>query len=126
MTRASQSGSIFLETVIAAAIVAGAALLVTSVAGDGVVRSRSMEMKSKGLVVAQSKLAAIGYEIPLAAGVASGMDGPFIWRVSIIPYRLGQAKSSAGNVYQVSVAVRSRNAVANLIELRSLRLAPMG
>lgn len=126
MTRKRQAGFAFLEAMIALAIAAGALGLMFNVLADGAGRSRSDEVKRLGLLVAESRLAAVGAEIPLKTGSVTGVDGSLIWRLGIDPYRMGPARSAAGDLFLVTVAVRSRTGSANAVELRSLRLAPQG
>lgn len=124
MKRKDQSGSAFLEAVVASAIVAGALGAMYQVMTDGAARSRMAEDKRLGLLVAESRLAAVGAEIPVSTGSMAGVEGPFVWEVAISPYRVAAGRSNAGDVYLVSVAVRLRGGSANVVELRSLRLAP--
>jgi hypothetical protein len=50
--------------------------------------------------------------------------GQMVWRVDVTPYSQGDDVSDAGDLWQVAVSVRPRSGGANLVELKSLRLAP--
>lgn len=126
MTGGRQAGFVFVEAMAALAVVAMAVGLMFTVLADGIGRSRSAETKRMGLLVAQSRLAAIGGEIPLRTGTASGVEGGFVWQVGLSPYRTGASRSAAGDLFLVTVSVRPRAGSVNTVELRSLRLAPPG
>ncbi|PKU21569.1 hypothetical protein [Telmatospirillum siberiense] len=123
MSRKRQAGFALVEAIVAAAIIAGALVAMFAVMIDGATRSRLAEDKRLGLLVAESRLAAVGAEIPVRVGSFAGVEGPFTWEVAINPYRMAVGRSDAGDVYQVSVAVRLRSRSTSLVELRSLRLA---
>lgn len=126
MTAPNQRGFVFVEAMVALAIVAVAVGLLFTILGDSLGRSRAVTAKHQGLLVAQSRLAAVGSEIPLRAGQVSGAEGALVWQVGISPYRTGSARSAAGELFLVTVAVRGRNDRAATVELRSLRLAAPG
>lgn len=126
MTAFSQRGFVFVEAMVALAIIAVAVGLLFTVLGDGLGRTRALTTKRQGLLVAQSRLAAVGHEIPLRAGQVFGSEGGLVWQVGISPYRTGSARSAAGELFLVTVAVRGRNDPAATVELRSLRLATPG
>lgn len=62
-------------------------------------------------VIADSKLAAVGREIPLEPGAeSSGEEGRYAWTVEIAPYEPGEDakpnKDAVLQLYQVAVSVR--------------------
>lgn len=62
-------------------------------------------------VIADSKLAAVGREIPLEPGAeSSGEEGRYAWTVEITPYETGEDakpnKDAVLQLYQVAVSVR--------------------
>ncbi|WP_096704325.1 hypothetical protein [Magnetospirillum sp. 15-1] len=124
--RRRQAGFAVLDAMVAVAVVAGTLGAMLDVLADGAGRSRMTEARRLGLLVAQSRLAAVGTEVPLRAGAVSGVDGDFAWSVGIGPYRVGAARSDAGDLLLVTVLVRPRTGWGKTVELRSLRLAPAG
>lgn len=124
MKTGRQQGFVFAEAMVALAVVAVSVGLLFTVLGDGLGRSRAATATRLGLLVAQSRLAAIGSEIPLRTGTVSGTENGFVWRIDISPYRTGAARSAAGDLFLVAVAVHFRSGTASIVELRSLRLAP--
>ncbi|HEY7852756.1 MAG TPA: hypothetical protein VIB82_07250 [Caulobacteraceae bacterium] len=118
------AGAIFVESIIAAAIVAMALGSTFRVIVDSAARERAVEARRTALQVAQSELANVGAEIPLAGGETVGVMGQMVWRVDVTPYSQGDDVSDAGDLWQVAVSVRPRSGGANLVELKSLRLAP--
>lgn len=119
-----ESGAVFVESIIAAAIVAMALGSTFQVIVDSAARERGVEARRTALEIAQSELANLGAEIPLAPGQTAGVMGGMIWRVDISPYSQGDDVSAAGELWQVAVSVRPRAGGPNLVELRTLRLAP--
>jgi hypothetical protein len=121
MMRADQ-GSMFIETLIAAAIVAGVLGMSYQVLSDAVSRSRSVESRRMALLVAQSQLAAIGETRPVPLGATSGVAPPFIWRATVERLPGGMATSQAGDLARVTVTVRPSEGGADLVSLTTLRL----
>ena len=80
-----QSGSVFIEALIAAAIVSMILAAGFQVTADSANRRRMVEARRYALMVARSQMAAVGYSIPLTAGAADGRDGPAHWRVDNPP-----------------------------------------
>jgi len=126
MTRTAERGFALVEAVVAAAMIAAAATAMYQVLADGALRSRVVATKRAALLVAQSRLATVGREIPVTPGLVAGSDGPFVWSIRIGPYQTGQGRSSAGELFLVAVAVRPTGTASDTVELRSLRLAPPG
>lgn len=126
MTRPAERGFVLIEAVVAVAIIAAAAVAMFQVLADGTVRGRAIATQRTALLVAQSRLAAVARETPVAPGFSSGTDGAFVWSVRIAPYQTGQGRSSAGELFLVTVAVRAAGASSDAVELRSLRLASPG
>ena len=118
-----EAGSAFVESIIAAAIVAMALGFTYRVIADGAARDRGAEARRAALLVAQSELAAVGADIPLSPGDVSGESGDMAWRVDITRYgEGGDDKNPAGALLRVAVSVRPRGGGASLVTLQSLRL----
>lgn len=120
----ADAGSAFVESIVAAAIVAMALGATYRVIADSAGRDRAAEARRAALLVAQSELANVGVEIPLAPGDASGLSGDMAWRVAIAPYDENQDKNPAGELLYVAVSVAPRDGGPALVTLRSLRLGP--
>jgi len=121
---AGDAGSVFVETIIAAAIVAMALGATLRVVADGASRDRGAEARRAALLVAQSELADVGSEIPVVAGESAGQSAGLSWRVDIAPYGAGDAGNAVGGLYAVTVRVRDRSGGPALVTLRTLRLGP--
>ena len=117
-------GDVFIEALVATAIVAMILAATFRVITDGAARERMTEGRRLALLVAKSELAAVGADIPLAPGESAGFAGDQVWRVDISPYAAAGAANSAGALMRVQVAVRSRAGGGDLVVLDSLRLAP--
>ena len=123
--KANEHGSVLIEAMVAAAIVAlmlGA--LYRSIA-DSAMRENLLAQKRGAVLVAQSELDAVGSIVPLSPGVSGGVDGNYVWHVDVEPYAAGQGAGSAGNLWSVVVTVRSREGTVNLVTLKSLALGPV-
>jgi len=117
-------GAVFVEAVIASAIVAMALGATYRVIADSASRDRAAQARRVALLIAQSELADVGAEIPLASGDTSGIDGDLVWRVDVSSYTQGNDDSDAGGLWEVSVVVKPRAGGANLVTLRTLRMGP--
>ena len=112
-----------MESIVAAAIVAMALGATFRVIADGAARDRAAEARRAALLVAQSELAAVGADIPLVPGDASGQSGDLAWRVDITPYGENEDQNNpAGRLLHVAVSVWPRDGGARLVTLQSLRL----
>jgi hypothetical protein len=113
---------VFVESLIASAIVAMALAAMFRVVADGAASDRAVMSRRMALLVAQSEMDAVGATIPVAPGQSSGVTGELIWRLEISPYEEGGDADQAGGLYRVVVSVRPRAGGADLVSLRSLRL----
>jgi hypothetical protein len=117
-------GSVFIESMVAAAIVALALAAMYRVIEDGAMRNRAVNEKQTALLIAQSELAAVGSGIPLAQGMTSGTEGPYAWRVDISSSDVGSGSASvAGPLWQVTVSVRALDSENAIVTLKNLALA---
>jgi hypothetical protein len=119
---AADGGSSFVESIVAAAIVAMALGATFRVVADGAARDRAAEARRTALLIAQSEMAAVGADIPLVPGDATGQFGDMAWRVEISPYGENEDKNAVGALLRVAVSVRPRDGGPNLVTLQSLRL----
>lgn len=118
------AGAMFVESIIAAAIVTMALGTLFQVVMDSANRDRAIESRRTALLIAQSELADVGSEIPLQAGQSAGFSGNMAWRVEITPYSDGVDSSGAGELWRVAISVRPRNGGADIANLTTLRLSP--
>ena len=117
----SDAGSVFIESMVAAAIVALALAAMYHAISDGAMRNRKLDRKETALLIAQSELSAVGSAIPLASGMTGGTDGDYAWRVDIAPYDADA--SDTGTLWQVTVSVRALDGGNDLVSLTSLKVA---
>ena len=112
-------GYIFLEVLVASAILAlivGAML--TAVVGS--VRGvRATADARLALLIARSQLAAVGATTPLTPGGSSGIDAGLVWRVDIEPY-----PATAGPALRRVVVRVAAPDGRELARLATLRRAP--
>ena len=98
----SEAGSALVEALVAVALVALVLAFAYRSMGEGALRSRAAEASRMATLIAQSRLAAVGADIPLAAGDTQGLDGEFLWRVEVRPDM--REASPAGQLYEVTAA----------------------
>ena len=117
-------GEIFLESVVATAVVAMIMIAMFRVVTDAAMHSRMNEQRRVALLVAKSELAEVGSEIPIASGESTGVSGSMAWSVQVSPYSDDSGASSVGDLWAVDVSVRPRLGGRPLVRLRTLRLGP--
>jgi len=118
------AGEVFVESLVAAAIVAMIMVTMFRVVIDAATHARMSEQRRVALLVAKSELADVGSEIPIESGESSGVSGNLAWTVEISPYSDESGASSVGSLWAVDVSVRPRLGRGELVRLRTLRLAP--
>ena len=123
-TALGDAGEIFMESVIATAVVAMIMVAMFRVVTDAAIHSRMTEQRRVALLVAKSELAAVGSEIPIASGESSGVSGAMTWSVQVAPYSDDTGASSVGGLWSVDVSVRPRAGGPAIVRLRTLRLGP--
>ena len=115
------SGSILIEAMVAAALVALMLGTMYQALGDSAANQNWIAQKRIALLVAQSEMDAIGPLIPLAPGTTSGTEGPYVWQINIGQYPAG-GPSNAGPLLAVTVSVRARSGGPDLATLSTLAL----
>jgi hypothetical protein len=118
-------GSVFIESMVAAAIVTLSLAAMYRTVEESAHNSRVIAEKRMAMLIAQSHLATIGSVIPVAQGDTGGIEGAYAWSVAITPDNDTNA-SDAGQLWQVTVAVRPAEGGNDLVTLRSLALGPAG
>jgi Tfp pilus assembly protein PilX len=118
------AGEVFIESLVAAAVVAMIMMGMLRVVSDAASHTRMTEQRRVALLVAKSELAEVGAEIPIAFGKSTGVSGNLAWTVDITPYSDETGASSVGALWAVDVSVRPRFERGDLVRLRTLRLGP--
>ena len=117
-----ENGSVLIEALIGAALVALVLASMYGIVGDDAMRDRIVTQKRMALLIAQSEMDAVGATLPVATGSTGGVEGPYVWRVDIQPYAASQGVSNSGPLLQVTVSVRPRDGTVTLVTLKSLAL----
>ena len=127
-----ESGLTLLEVLVAFVILAVAMTTVMQVFSTGLEGTRRAEAANLAAVMAESKLATVGVEIPVRAGRQNGVEANGIaWAVEIEPYREGEGEGIGEtqppmNALQVRIEVNwpgVRGATESFV-LHTMRLAP--
>jgi type II secretion system protein I len=106
-------GSVFIEALVASAIVAMAVLAMLQSVTASALAAHGIADRRLAMLVAQSQLAAVGYLTPLD-GQSNGSDGIYQWRVT--------TTEQDGGTVRVDVVVGNGKPQA-LASLSTLRLA---
>jgi hypothetical protein len=118
------AGEVFIEALVAAAVVSIIMMAMYRVITDAAMHSRMSEQRRVALLVAKSELAEVGALIPMASGENSGVSGDMAWSVLVSPYSDDSGASAVGALWSVDVSVRPRAGGRPLVRLRTLRLGP--
>jgi general secretion pathway protein I len=128
--RAREAGMTLLEVLVAFVILAVALTTVMQVFSTGLQGTRRAEAANIAAVIAESKLAMVGVEVPVRAGRLNGVEGNgFTWELEIAPYReaegIGETQPPMDTL-RVRVEVRWPGArgAAESFTLHTMRLAP--
>ena len=119
---AGEAGSIFVETLVALAVLAMVLAGAYRVLADSAARRQQIEARRYAVLVARSALATVGSATPFAVGATEGVDGSEIWRIEMD--RCGGGGSRAGTLYCIQVTVRAAAGGPALATLSTRRLAP--
>lgn len=125
-------GFTLIEVLVAFAILALALGVLLQVFSGGLNNARVSEAYTTASLLAESKLAALGAEEPLAEGQSAGrFDDRFRWRVDVRPYEEAERSGPTEreewpvNAFQVVVTVSWNEAnEERSVSLSTLRLAP--
>ncbi len=127
--RSTNRGMTLLEILVAFVILSLTMAVILQIFSGGMRNARVAERYSKAVFLAQSRMAAVGLEQPLAPGDDSGqVGGDLQWRVSIAPLDDGgEADKLLMSVRQFQVRVTvswNEDGHDKFIELTSVRLGP--
>jgi len=121
------AGFTLFETLIAFAITALALAGMVPIILDTAARAERSSATRVAIMLAESKLAALGSEQPLETGEGSGsFDARYRWTTQIGPFRLlsGGAEPN-GDIYEVIVnVIWGEDVESRSVTLRTLRIAP--
>lgn len=115
--RRAEAGSVFIETMIAAAIVMLLLAVMYRSIADSAARHQGLEDRRTAMLIARSRMDAVGTEIAVEPGRAAGSDGPYAWRADIRPY----ASAAGAPLALVVVSVQDRRTGAPLASLTTLK-----
>lgn len=115
-----ERGSVLIETMVAAAIIAIMLAAMYRGIGDSARRDHIATEKRMALLIAQSEMDTVGTTVPLASGVTAGVEGQYVWRITIFPYSIQNDSAGAGQLMQVTVSVRDGQSGASLVSLSTL------
>lgn len=118
----ARRGTIFLETVIAAALVSIILVALFNTLVDSARHARQVREQQYALLVAQSQLATVGASIPLRSGVVRGVAGRYRWRIEIAP-TAGEGRGKIGQILRVTISVRVEDSPRIAASLATLRAA---
>lgn len=123
--RSAQAGFAVMEALVATLIVLAALGMLYQVIGSGSRNAARTAQMRDALMLAQSRLASVGADIPLRPGRWSGQEDGLVWQVELTPQPgppgLGQALLVTAHAGGQSGGRISGHAAD--VTLRSLRLA---
>lgn len=107
----AEHGFSLIEVLVALTILGLVLAAIFQVFSGGLQNVTAADHYVRAAIIADSKLGAIGYEIPLEPGKAShGQDGEYAWAVAITPYNIKEiadsAESAATPLYKIAISVR--------------------
>jgi general secretion pathway protein I len=93
----------------------------------GLRAANTADSAEAALLVAQSRLAALGIETPLTAGEQEGREGGVLWRMAVRPYAAADEGASAATGPRafwatVTVVWRERRGARRSLQLTTLKL----
>jgi general secretion pathway protein I len=124
MGERGEEGFTLIETLVALIIMIGVATMLYRGFSGGLRAAATADEAESALLVAQSRLAALGVETPLAAGEQEGQEDGVAWRVSVEPYP-GSDEAVAGPKAfwaTVTVAWREKRGARRSLQLTTLKL----
>jgi general secretion pathway protein I len=125
----SVRGFMLLEVVVAFTILALALAALLQATGTGLRAMSAAERRLAATELAENLLAEAGIAAPFGAGAETGRAGGLRWERTLTAMPVLDTSAVPGATaiepYRVDVAVRDRNTGQVLIELRSVRLAPL-
>ena len=127
--RNANLGFSLLEVLVAFTILAMLLGALFQVFSGGMHAARSGDRHTRATIIAQSRMAAVGTEQPLAEGVDNGRVEDYDWRVTIGPYSDDQLSPSSALPQAFSVNVEvfwEEGGAPQSVSLTSMRLGAAG
>lgn len=121
--RSHDDGSVLIEAMVAVTIIAAVLAVTYRSLGESALRVRAADSARTATLIAQSRLAAVGSDIPLEPGETEGTEGAFAWVVTIDAEPA--AASTSGTLLRVSARVRDIGGRADRVRVDTLRLATL-
>lgn len=113
-------GSMFIDAMVAVAVMALVLAVGYRAIGESALRVRAANASAQAMLIARSRMASIGADVPLTAGVTQGNDNGFDWRITVSPQPA--PASATGDLWRTQVTVERGG--TRLAALESLRLGP--
>ena len=103
----SQNGFTLIEVLVAFTILSISLIILFRSIGVGAQNYGYVERKTIALRLAQSKLASVGYDIPLKVGNVKGREDNMQWMIKMVPYNrtVSQSKATKDGIW-VEVVVK--------------------
>jgi general secretion pathway protein I len=125
MRTRGEEGFTLIETLVALIIMIGVATMLYRGFSGGLRAANTADEAEAALLVAQSRLAALGIEAPIATGEQEGRDGSVSWRVAVRPYAAAPDEAAAGPKAfwaTVTVAWQEKRGARRSLRLTTLKL----
>jgi general secretion pathway protein I len=127
--RSKSRGMTLIEVLVAFVVLSMTLAVIMQIFSGGIRNARLAGAYSYALILAESQLAAVGVEQPLAAGQSSGqMGSDLIWHTTVDLFDDGGAAERLllpTRLYQIRARVSwTEGGLERQIELTSLRLGP--
>lgn len=114
-------GSIFIEAIVATAILALILGATFEVLRDSAQRAQRAERQRTALMIAQSRLATFDLTRPVSPGLSRGIADPYRWEVAIRPLGRQRGAFDTAGLMQVEVVVRHREGRGGAVRLATVR-----
>jgi general secretion pathway protein I len=113
-----EDGFSLIEVLVALTILGFVLAAIFQVFSGGLQNVTAADHYVRAAIIADSKLAAVGYEIPLEPGKAShGQDGEYAWAVAITPYNIMENTDSTETtttpLYKIAISVRWKHVLSD-------------
>lgn len=117
-----QRGFSLIEVIVAFVLIALAATLLLGSLSGAARQVRSADMQGRAALHAQSLLAAVGIEAPLAAGRQQGEweQGRYRWTLDVVPYV--EPRQTDSRLWQLDLQVHWGEEARDQLHWRTLRL----
>ena len=125
LTAPQESGFSLIEVLVSFVLLSLALTVILQIFSTNLRSMDTVRKQTRALVLAESKLAAVGKEIPLTPGELTGKSGDFNWQLNISLYADQTEEDERGlyGLYDVAMTVNwSQGAETPEFRLRTLRV----